>query len=108
MSIFFLFNLLVALSLKPDKIRFCHNCKHFINDDMGVEFGKCGAFPKINNDYTNYLISGVRDIESKDENYHFCGIARSNRDMCGEDGSLYRMKYDKNLGKRDNRDNKKK
>ena len=63
---------------------------------MGVEYGKCGAFPKINTDYTNYLITGVRDIESKQVNYYFCGTARSNNDMCGEDGSLYRIKYSKN------------
>jgi hypothetical protein len=108
MNIFFLLNVLAVLSLKPDKTRFCYNCKHFIKNDIGNEYGKCGAFPKINNDYTNYLITGTRDIETKDDNYYYCGTARSNRDMCGEDGSLYRLKYDKNLVNMDNADNKKK
>jgi hypothetical protein len=97
--------MMVVFSLKQDKSRFCYNCKHFIKDDMGVEYGKCGAFPKINNEYTNYLITGIRDIKSKDDNYYYCGTARSNRDMCGEDGSLYRKKYDKNLVNPHNNDN---
>jgi hypothetical protein len=89
--------LITVSSLKPDKTRFCYNCKHFINDNgMGVEYGKCGAFPKIDNDYTNYLITGVRDIENKEANYYYCGTARSSSHMCGEDGSLYRLKYSKN------------
>jgi hypothetical protein len=90
-----LINMFIVLSFKPDKPKFCYNCKYFINDDMGIEYGKCGAFPKINNDYTNYLITGIRDNVNKDANYYFCGTARSNRDMCGEDGSLYRIKYTK-------------
>jgi len=97
MYIYILFNIFVAFSLKQNKIRFCHNCKHFIKDNMGFEFGKCGAFPIINN-----------DIENKDEKYYYCGTARTNREMCGEDGSLYRMKYDKNLVKDDIAGNKKK
>jgi len=108
MNIYFLLNMMVALSLKLDKIRFCYDCKHFIKNDLGVEYGKCGAFPKINNDYTTYLITGIRDIEIEDDNYYYCGTARSNNNMCGEDGSLYRKKYDKNLVNRKNADNKKK
>jgi hypothetical protein len=109
MNIFFLLNiLLVAFSLKPDKPRFCYNCKHFIKNELGDEYGKCGAFLKLYNEYTNYLITGSRDIENKDDNYYYCGVARSNPDMCGEEGSLYRMKYDKNLVKRNNDGNKEK
>jgi biotin synthase-related radical SAM superfamily protein len=88
---------MVVFSLRPDKTRFCYNCKHFIDSVNGVEFGKCGAFPRIDDDYTNYLVSGKRDIHMNDANYHYCGTARSSSSMCGEDGSLYRIKYHKFL-----------
>lgn len=108
MNIFFLLNVLVTLSLKQYKSLFCYNCKHFIKNDMGIEYGKCGIFPKINNDYTNYLITDIRDIESKDDNYYYCGTVRSNDDMCGENGSLYRKKYDIKLVNQYQYDNNKK
>lgn len=81
--------MVVVFSLKLDKTRFCYNCKHFISDVInGVEFGKCSAFPKVS-----------------DDSYYYCGTARSNSDMCGEDGALYRKKYNKNLGNDKYRDN---
>ncbi len=91
--------MMVVFSLKLDKTRFCYNCKHFICDIInGVEFGKCSAFPKVGIEYTDYV----------DDIYHYCGTARSNSDMCGEDGALYRKKYNKNLGNEIYSDNKKK
>ena len=85
-----------TLAFKPDKVKFCHECKHFIHDEKnGIQFGKCGAFPKIDNDYTNFLVTGERGIV-EGEDYYFCGTARGFKDMCGEDGSLYRKKYSKN------------
>ena len=108
MNIFIIFNLLFVSSLRPDKTRFCYNCKHFIDNENGVEFGRCGAFPRVDNDYTNYLVSGKRDAYISDDNYHYCGTARSSSSMCGEDGSLYRIKYNKNLvNKRNSSYNKK-
>jgi len=95
MIIYFLLNIIAVFSFKGDKPRFCYDCKYFISNELGNEYGKCGAFPKINNDYTNYLITGKRDIEDNNEYYHYCGTARSSSDMCGLDGSLYRLKYTK-------------
>lgn len=92
-----LFNIICVFSLKPDKIRFCYNCKHFIDSANGVELGKCAAFPRIDITYTNYLVSGNRDHHISDAMYHYCGTARSSSTMCGEDGSLYRIKYHKRL-----------
>ena len=105
MNIFFLFNLMVVFSFKPDKTRFCYNCKHFIDSESGVEFGKCGAFPKIDNDYKNYLVTGKRDAYISNDNYQYCGVARMASYMCGEDGSLYRVKYTKNLVNPQDEDN---
>lgn len=100
---------MVVISLKQDKMRFCCNCKHFISDSInGIEFGKCYAFPKVDVEYTDYLVSGMIDVDNSNNNYHYCGTARSNTDMCGEDGALYRKKYNKNLGNDDYSDNKKK
>ena len=106
--IFIMFNLTIVFSLRPDKTRFCYTCKHFIDSKNGIEFGRCAAFPRIDNDYTNYLVSGKRDMYIIDDNYYYCGTARSNSDMCGQDGSLYRIKYPKSLGNTPDDDNNKK
>jgi len=90
-----------ALAYKADKVKFCHECKHFIQDkENNIQFGKCGAFPKIDNDYTNFLITGERGLMTG-EDYYFCGTARGFKDMCGEDGSLFRKKYTKKQESKD-------
>ena len=50
------------------------------------EFAKCKMFPEDYDDY-DYLISGIKKERIID--YHYCGVARKFRTMCGEEGKYY-------------------
>jgi len=80
--------------------RFCVNCKHYVNNNINPELGKCVLFPKIEynmetsnqtiNKYS-YLVTG-KPFE-KDLEYTDCIVARELENMCGEEGKYYKEKY---------------
>ena len=84
-------NLSVTSIKQIIKPKFCTNCQHFISTSNGDDkFGKCGLFPKIdNNKY--FLVNGVKEEEEMD--YHYCETTRTYANMCGENGDFYRKKY---------------
>jgi hypothetical protein len=94
-SIFFL--TAVAFSLKPTTPRICKNCKYFIPDvsyDGSIEFSKCSVFNTTTTlSNTKYLVTGVDDGVRVHVDYRYCTTARSNADMCGKEGQLYKRKY---------------
>ena len=80
-------------SYKP---RFCANCKYFLRDNMvpdDLTFGHCAKFPKKEENNMNYLISGEKNKEV--ESFHFCSVARSNKEKCGKEGKHYQRRSPK-------------
>ena len=85
--------------------RFCINCKHYINNELKPETGKCLLFPKIEyniepsnaemNKY-EYLVTG-KAFDNVVE-YTDCITARQLNNMCGEEGRYY---SEKNMGFKD-------
>jgi hypothetical protein len=75
---------------KP-KPKLCINCKYFITDNRSGRFGKCSLFPQEQGTI-NFLVNGVNDVNY----YSYCSTARSTKDMCGEEGKLYKRKFIKN------------
>jgi hypothetical protein len=77
----------------------CAKCKYFIqSQNFDAEFGKCLLFSKVDpfdkieerRKLIEFLVTGVqKEPLKKDPEYHFCSIARSNEDMCGESGKKY-------------------
>lgn len=77
-------------SLHREKL--CVNCQYFsINKNTNTEniFGKCLAFPRIEENEINYLITGNK--EKRD--FLYCSTARNDFEMCGKEGNKYRKRY---------------
>ena len=67
--------------------KLCIHCKHFVvNREVGIEFGKCNAFPKRTYIDTNYLVTGKTIYK---EDYWYCSTARQHENLCGTDGKQY-------------------
>jgi hypothetical protein len=79
------------------KTKFCVNCKYFIQADFSPknEFGLCLKYPRIEENLSNYIVTG----EDKKENviYHYCRTARTTKSMCDFDGKDYKRKYIKKV-----------
>ena len=93
--IFTLLSLLFVqiLSLKEIKPKLCINCKYFIEDTEFGKFGKfnkCSLFPKEQNTVYN-LVYGIEEYND----FFYCATTRSRDSMCGEEGKLYKRKYNK-------------
>ncbi len=85
-----LFMLLTEIfSSTPIKPKICCDCKFFKpNFLIGNKYGKCSLFPKEEEDDTRYyLVDGIKRNSNND--YSFCSIARSQKNMCGPEGKLY-------------------
>lgn len=80
---------LPIFSLKLSKPNLCINCKHFISDTVGNEYGRCGLFPYNGN--TRTLVTGIDDYK----NYYYCSVTRYYEDMCGREGKHYEIKVQK-------------
>jgi hypothetical protein len=77
---------LPALSLKSVTPKVCVNCKFFTkNVNSEDKYGRCSLFPKEENTI-NFLVSGIKD----DNNYFLCSTARTNNNMCGKEGKMYK------------------
>lgn len=83
-----LFLFTYSLQVKP---KFCINCKYFIPDKLGNEYGKCMAFQYEN---SKFLIDGTER-----NNYYYCSTSRNNENLCGKTGKKYVKKYKKNVKK---------
>lgn len=84
--------LLPIFSLKKITPKLCVNCKFFINDIIGDEFGKCSLFPKQESSEFNFLVTGIKNI---DIDYYYCSSARQYEDLCGKEGNKYKNKSTK-------------
>jgi len=93
--IFTLLSLLFTqiLSFKEIKPKLCINCKYFITDNNTNQFGKCSLFIKEEFLNSNLVNGGVKD---KNINYHYCSVMRGSERMCGQEGKMYKKKYNKN------------
>ena len=90
--IFLFFSLLSSTnSIKQKKIKFCINCKHFINDSLSgnSEFGKCSLFP---------IETGSFFVDGINTNYYsYASTARGSERLCGKEGKYYKKKYIKRI-----------
>ena len=67
--------------------KLCIRCKYFIvNRKVGIEFGKCNAFPKVTFIDTNYLVTGKTIYK---EDYWYCSTARQHDNLCGTNGTRF-------------------
>jgi predicted ATPase len=82
--------ILPIFSFKETKPKLCIDCKHFLTDNDTGKFGKCSLSPKAFSK-NFYFVNGVFDQEE----YHYCYLSRTNNDICGEDGKMYKKKYKK-------------
>jgi hypothetical protein len=80
-----MFLLTNSLETKP---KFCVNCRYFISNNDGSEYGKCSQFPIEN---TKYLINGI----VAETEYYSCNTARTWESLCGKDAKEYKKKYRK-------------
>jgi hypothetical protein len=79
-------------SSNPIKPKFCRDCKFFTKDFLtSNKFGKCSLFPKYSDeDNKDFLVDGIKPKPTK--KLSFCFIARTYKDMCGPEGTLYVQK----------------
>jgi len=67
--------------------KFCIHCKHFTKPLFTRnEFGKCLMFPNIIQP-DNYYVTGK--IKKNNQDYYYCSTARSQSNMCGNEGKFY-------------------
>ena len=80
LSYFFFF--LSVFSLKQ---KLCINCKYFIKPSSLSDnaYGRCASFPYLTND-VNFLVTGIGNPQ-----FYYCSTARSDKDMCGQNGRNY-------------------
>ena len=84
--------ILPVFSFKEIKPKLCVSCKHFIPGVNNNKFGKCSLFPvRESNDY--FLVNGIEENEII--GYNFCSVARNIEQMCGNEGKMYKRKYNK-------------
>lgn len=76
--------LLVPKALPPN---FCVDCKHYMKNG-NPEFGKCALFYTV--EKNDYLVTGTNLPDVKE--YRYCSTARSNTNMCGQNGKFYEKK----------------
>ena len=78
-------------SSNPIKPKFCRDCKFFTKDFfLTNKFGKCSLSPKDEDedeDNKYFLVDGIKP--NKPNQLSFCSTARTYKDMCGPEGSLY-------------------
>lgn len=83
--------LLVGIIGICSALKLCVNCQYFfIEKNTDTKFGKCFLFPKEEDNFKNYLLTGKTVYDE----YNSCSIARSNINMCGKEGRKYRKRYD--------------
>ena len=88
----FLFITLMMISCNSlEKVKFCMNCKHFLDSTIDTKYGKCSLFPKEDK---YFLVS-----KNLDKEYKHAVTAREYEDMCGKEGKLYIQKYKKRATK---------
>ena len=81
----FLFITWIIISCNSlEKVKFCVNCKHFLDSTIDTKYGKCSLFLKKDT-HINYLVIGVIHNE-----YYYCSTMRENE--CGEKGKYYEQK----------------
>jgi len=72
--------------------KFCVNCKYFfIKPDsfsQKEEFGLCKKYPTMEENPSNYLVTGKKDKE-KEKEYYYCSTSRKSGRMCGPEGKDY-------------------
>ena len=92
MFFYILFTLFVlSSSLRQSKPKICIDCKYFIPCDTNNKYGRCLAFPKIENKKYILVVGEEANILS-DADYNYCFFARDNDNMCGVDGNNYKKK----------------
>ena len=76
-------------SSNPIKPKLCCDCKFFTKDFLtSNKYGKCSLFPKDEDeDNNNFLVDGIKPTPTY--KLSFCSIARTYKDMCGPEGTLY-------------------
>ena len=84
--VFFCSILLPIFSWKKNTPKLCLNCKFFINDLMGNQYGKCSFFPTELSD-AKFLVTGIKTTD-----YYYCSTARQYENMCGKEGNKYKNK----------------
>lgn len=82
-------------SVNATNPKLCIHCKHFtkLNFITDNEFGHCKKFPKYpkyDENYVDYLVTG----KTKDnvEDYHYCSTMRMDANKCGFLGISYESK----------------
>ena len=83
---------LPILCFKEIKPKFCMNCKYFLTDNKSNDFSKCSLFP-LENENETFLVNGIVKEETLD--YYYCSTSRAFDYMCGQEGALYKKKYQK-------------
>jgi hypothetical protein len=73
-------------TIKP---KFCRDCKFFTKYFLtSNKYGKCSLFPKDpDEDNKDFLVDGIK--QKPPNKLSFCSIARTYKDMCGPEGTLY-------------------
>ena len=79
--------ILPIFSLREIKPKLCINCKYFLTDKSNDKYAKCSLFPKQDGKI-NFFVN-----DKYNEDYYYCSISRFMKDMCGEEGKLYKRKY---------------
>ena len=76
-------------SSNPIKPKFCRDCKFFTKDFLLTnKYGKCSLFPKDDDEDNRYfLVDGIKP--NNPNKLSFCSIARTYKEMCGPEGTLY-------------------
>ena len=79
--------------LKQSTTKLCVGCKFFKTDfpfSFNKEFGKCTQFPKIIDEDSNFLVTGIKKKQKIE--YQYCSIVRKYENKCGQEGKLYEEK----------------
>lgn len=90
MFFYILFTLFVlSSSLRHSKPKICTDCKYFIQSGTDNKYGRCLAFPKLENKKYILVVGEEANILS---DYNYCFIARDSDNMCGTNGKNYKKK----------------
>jgi hypothetical protein len=81
----------IILFTNSEAFKICTNCKYFLPDTDNDIFGKCSFYPRVETNFNNFLVTGIKEETST--SYYYCSTVRSNEDMCGKHGKNYKRKY---------------
>ena len=78
----------------PTVPKFCVNCQYFIPHGPSVSYGKCRAFPRIDQ-FTekvvvDHLVTGYPSNATL--KYYYCSTVRDTERFCGRDGKMFQEK----------------